>query len=55
MKATDYLPIVIFLAALGGYIANIVKLIASHEEMGMMIARAVGMGVVPLGAVLGFF
>ncbi len=55
MKSTDYLPIVIFLAALGGYIANIVKLMDSSEAMGMMIARAVGMVVAPLGAVLGFF
>ena len=55
MKATDYLPIVIFLAALGGYIANIVKLMDSNEAMGMMIARAVGILAAPLGAIFGFF
>jgi hypothetical protein len=55
MKATDYIPLAVLLAAIGGYIANIVKLIASHEEMGMMIARAIGILVAPLGAILGFF
>jgi hypothetical protein len=54
MKATDYLPIVIFLASLGGYIANIFSLINSTETMGMMIARAVGIVVAPLGSILGF-
>jgi hypothetical protein len=55
MKASDYLPLVIVLAAIGGYIANIVKLVSSNEEMGMMIARAIGLLVAPVGSILGFF
>jgi hypothetical protein len=55
MKATDYIPFALLLAAIGGYIANIVALINSTETMGMMIARAVGIVVAPLGSILGFF
>lgn len=51
------LYIVIAIAFVGGWIANIVKLIGidfSHIT-GMVIARAVGIFVAPLGAVLGYF
>jgi hypothetical protein len=44
--------------ALGGWIANIVKLINSGFEVaqwgGMEVARVIGIFVAPLGAVLGF-
>lgn len=46
------------LAAIGGYIANIVKLIGHEgaviEWTAMEIARVVGIFFPPLGAILGF-
>ena len=46
---------IIVLAAVWGYIANIVALVNSHGMNGMVIARAVGIFAAPLGAILGFF
>ena len=42
---------------IGGYIANIVKLIGmlGGEINAMLIARGVGVFAAPLGAILGFF
>ncbi|EBS2684413.1 hypothetical protein DRY79_14095 [Salmonella enterica subsp. enterica serovar Montevideo] len=43
---------------LGGWVMNLVKLIASgdlHFNAGMTLARVVGIFIVPLGSVLGFF
>lgn len=47
---------VLFLLGAGGWIANIVKLIGMDfgSITGMLIARAAGIFVAPLGAVLGF-
>lgn len=60
-KQRGYLAIhmtvaVVFLLGLGGWIANIVKLIGSGFDplTGMVVARAIGIFVAPLGAVLGF-
>ncbi|ELE9693106.1 hypothetical protein RM405_004185 [Enterobacter kobei] len=43
---------------LGGWVMNLVKLIASgdlHFHAGMTLARVAGIFIVPLGSVLGFF
>lgn len=52
------IAVVVVLGALGGWIANIVKLIhlVGLEQLvtGMGIARVVGVFVAPLGSVLGF-
>lgn len=37
-----------------GWVANIVKLVGADVFSGMEIARAIGIFVAPLGAVLGF-
>lgn len=47
--------VVVIVAGIGGYIANIVKLIAGNGEIGLLIARAVGVLVPPLGVALGLF
>ncbi len=49
--------LVITLAALYGYIANLMKLIGSDFDplTGLVVARVVGVFVGPVGAVLGFF
>lgn len=48
--------ITLALVGLGGWITNIVKLIGSDFGgiTGMIVARAIGIFVAPLGAVLGF-
>jgi hypothetical protein len=48
---------VVALLGIGGWIANIVKLIHSDFATitGMLIGRIAGIFVPPLGAVLGFF
>lgn len=47
----------LWLAAIGGWIANIVKLIGMLDGgvTAMFIARIVGALLAPLGAVLGYF
>ena len=47
----------LWLAAIGGWIANIVKLIGMINDpvTGMMMLRAVGIFAAPLGAILGWF
>jgi len=49
--------IVIILLGVGGWVANIVKLIGmiGGEITTMFVARAVGVFAAPFGAVLGFF
>lgn len=49
-----FIIIGIFLAGIGGWIANIIKLISAEGFSGMEIARAVGILFAPLGAILGF-
>ena len=50
------LIVVVGVLGFWGWIANIVKLICSNFDplTGMVIARAIGVFVAPLGAVLGF-
>lgn len=54
--AVEILVVILVLGGIGGWIANIVKLIANLSDpiTGMFILRAVGIFVAPLGAVLGF-
>lgn len=47
---------IVGMLGVGGWIANIVKLVGSNFDpiTGMLVARAIGIFVCPLGAVLGF-
>jgi hypothetical protein len=56
MKTVYVIWGVIVLALLGGWIANVVKLInmGFDQVTGMMVARSIGVFVAPLGGVLGF-
>lgn len=49
--------VLIWLAAVGGWIANIVKIVGTISDpiTGMFILRCVGIIAAPLGAVLGYF
>lgn len=52
----NVIGLVIMLAALVGWVMNIVHLINDNTmAMGMVVARVVGIFVAPLGAVLGYF
>lgn len=48
--------VLLIVAAIGGWIANVVKLV--HMDMGsitgMLVVRAIGVVMAPLGSVLGF-
>lgn len=50
------MTVILALAGVGGWIANIVKLVGSNFEplTVMVVARAIGIFVAPLGAVLGY-
>jgi hypothetical protein len=49
--------LLVFIAGFGGWVANIVKLAGMDfaSVTGMLVLRAIGIIVAPLGAVLGFF
>ena len=60
-KKLDFTIVELLIALLvlvggGGWVANIVKLVGSNFDplTGMVVARAIGIFVAPLGAVLGF-
>lgn len=57
MKFGEFLAVVVILAGVGGYIANIVKLIGLFGAgFGTeVVLRCVGLFFAPLGAILGFF
>jgi hypothetical protein len=58
IKLTDYQSIsvlILLVAAFSGWIANIIKLVHLDVFSGEMVARAIGVFVAPLGAILGFF
>lgn len=38
-----------------GWIANLVKLCGMDDATGMLVARAIGIVIAPLGSFLGFF
>lgn len=54
--AIELFIVVFVLLGVGGWIANIVKLVGSNFEplTGMVIARIIGVFLAPLGSVLGF-
>ena len=58
MKAFLIAVFVLFIAGLYGWIMNIVAIVHSGtipEWTGFVIVRAIGVIIVPLGAVLGYF
>lgn len=54
--STSLFIIVIWLVAIGGWIANIVKIVDALSDpiTGMFVFRCVGVVMAPLGAVLGY-
>ena len=54
--SVELLVFVIILAGIGGWIANVVKLVGllGGDITAMFVARVVGVFAAPLGAVLGF-
>lgn len=55
---TELLVVAFWLLVIGGWVANIVKLIGmigADEITTMFIARCVGVLIAPFGAILGFF
>lgn len=54
-----YLIVVLWLVAIGGWIANIYKFFAGFESIAeitaLQVFRIIGVFLAPLGAVLGFF
>jgi hypothetical protein len=57
MKSSDLIGLAILIACIGGWIANVVKLIGmlGGDASAMFIARVAGLFLAPLGVVLGFF
>jgi uncharacterized membrane protein YczE len=53
MRVATFLGIIVF-ALLYGYVANIVHLVNTEHLTGMVIARAIGVFLAPLGIALGF-
>lgn len=53
----ELLILIVYVAGAVGWIANLVKLIGIIDGgiTGMMILRAIGVFLVPLGAILGIF
>lgn len=38
-----------------GYVANIISLVTQTEPVGMMVGRAIGIFLAPIGVMLGYF
>ena len=59
MRIAFFVGVAFWLAMAGGYVANIYKLCLTGFEVatwgGFEIARAAGILVAPLGAILGYF
>lgn len=53
----ELLIVIVYVAGAVGWIANLVKLIGIIDGgvTGMLVLRAVGVFIVPLGAILGIF
>jgi hypothetical protein len=56
MKALMVIWFLLAVAGIGGWIANVVKLVGMDfaSISGLMVARGIGVFVAPLGSVLGF-
>jgi prepilin-type N-terminal cleavage/methylation domain-containing protein len=54
--AVEMTVVLLVVVGLGGWIANIVKLVGMDfgSISGMLVVRAIGIFVAPLGAVMGF-
>lgn len=54
--ALQLVMVAVFLLGVGGWIANIVKIINAGFDVftGILIARCIGVFIAPLGAVLGY-
>lgn len=54
--STELLFIIIIIAGVGGWVANIVKLVSmiDGDVTAMFVARVVGIFAAPLGAILGY-
>lgn len=52
----EFFAVVVFLTLVGGWVANVVKIVGTGfaDFNGMLIARCIGVFVAPMGAVLGF-
>lgn len=52
----DFVVVMLFVFGVGGWIANMYKIVQSSFDVitGMFIARCIGVFVAPLGAVLGW-
>ena len=52
-----FVPLLLFLAGAVGYIMNFISIVQSEINplTGMLIARVIGVFIIPLGAILGFF
>ena len=61
IKRTDYglgfslFILALLIAAVYGWVCNIISIIHADAFTGMVIARVAGVFVAPLGAVLGYF
>lgn len=55
-SSVELLIVIVWIVGIGGWIANIVKLVGmlGGEITAMFIARCVGVFVAPLGVILGF-
>lgn len=55
--AFELVIVLVWLLAIGGWVANVVKLIGmlGGDINTLFIARAIGVVVAPFGAILGFF
>jgi hypothetical protein len=49
------LLIAVWVLAIVGWFLNIIKIADAHDVTGMVIVRAVGIFVAPLGALVGWF
>lgn len=50
----ELLPIFIYIACFGGYIANIVKLAGADGFTGIELVRMIGCFIFPVGIVMGY-
>jgi hypothetical protein len=55
MSARFFFLTLLFSLSLAGWVINIIKIITSEAFSGEFIVRIIGIFVVPVGAVLGYF
>ena len=54
--ALELMAVIVVVLGVGGWIANIVKLVGMNFDhiTGLLVVRAIGIFLAPLGAVMGF-